>query len=115
MRAVPDAMPIAARPFDDALGDPVSLQSGPHTPRPFDDELHDPAAVLHSVTGSITFAPSKDAPCYDAALVLAQAEVERLREGNRVALGTIARARRWYNEHHGIEYGPERVPPWEVV
>jgi len=82
--------------------------------RPFDDDLHEPTPVLPGVVGSITFGPNKGAPCYDPTLVLAQAEVERLRDGNRRLLDTLARARKWYNKTHGAEYGAERMPPWEI-
>ena len=55
--------------------------------RPFDTTLPDVTApVTAGIVGSITFAPNKNAPCYDPAVVLAQAEVERLREGNRKLL-----------------------------
>lgn len=83
--------------------------------RDFDTDLHDPMPIMPGIVGSITFNANKNAPCYDPALVLAQAEVERLREGNRKLLDTLARAKSWYNKYHGIEYGEQRTPPWEVA
>ncbi len=54
--------------------------------RPFDTELHEPTSILPGAVGAITFAPNKDAPTYCAGCILLQAEVERLRAGNRKLL-----------------------------
>lgn len=98
MRVRLDAAPIAARPIDDNM----------------DARVQDLQAV-GMMTGSITFAPNVNAPCHDSALVIAQAEVDRLRSGNRKLLDQLAVARQWYNAKHGTEYGTNRTPPWEVA
>ncbi|MCR4302265.1 MAG: hypothetical protein NUV51_11680 [Sulfuricaulis sp.] len=54
--------------------------------RDFDDDLREPTPILPGVVGSITFSPDKSNPVHDPALVIAQAEVERLRAGNRKLL-----------------------------
>ena len=76
----------------------------------------EPVEPCHPVgltVGSVTFGPNKDAPCYDPALVLAQSEVERLREGNRKLLDTMAAAKRWYRDEYKPADGADVVYPWE--
>ena len=65
--------------------------------------------------GSITFAPDQSKPCYLPAQVLAQAEVERLRMGNRQLLDQLRRAREWYIREYENEAHFNPIPPWEAA
>jgi len=53
------------------------------------DTILDPINGSAPVVGSITFAPDKANPAHDPEKIVLQAEVERLRAGNRQLLDRI--------------------------
>lgn len=68
--------------------------------------LCEPTEPLVTATGlqvgSITFPPSQSNPLHDPALVIAQAEVERLRAGNRRLMDENNELRRQLNAERAL-------------